>query len=52
MNNCTTIEILEETNIFSVQQGGKKGNNDDYMIGGNKLIELFNSKYIKRIEQW
>lgn len=45
-------KILAKTNLFSVQQGGQEGNNDDYVIGAKKLMELYNSEYVKRIEQW
>tara|TARA_R110002126_G_scaffold131598_1_gene275448 strand:+ start:32 stop:664 length:633 start_codon:yes stop_codon:yes gene_type:complete len=39
--------------IFSHQQGGKKGNNDDYMAGGyRKFQDLINLPFVHDIKKW
>lgn len=42
-----------QTGIFANQQGGKKGNNDDYMVGGPaKFKKLVNLPFVRPISQW
>lgn len=42
----------EFTKFFSIQQGGKYGQNDDFMSSDKKLLKLINSPYVKDIEKW
>jgi hypothetical protein len=45
MRTCQTI--------FCRQQGGKKGNNDDYMVGGyRKFQDLINLPFVHDIKKW
>lgn len=37
---------------FSRQQGGKNGDNDDYISAGKKLKNLINSEYMKDLSEW
>lgn len=47
------IEMINTTDIFSHQQGGKSVNNDDYMVSGQrKIMELINHPLIKDISEW
>lgn len=39
-------------NYFSAQQGGKKGGNDDFICSSQKLIELSNSSYVRKLNEW
>lgn len=44
--------LMESTNLFNVQQGGKDSGNDDYMCSGDKLIKLINLPVVKTMEKW
>ena len=47
------IEMINTTDIFSHQQGGKSVNNDDYMVSGQrKILELINHPLVKDISEW
>lgn len=46
------VKALNKGEYFSRQQGGKHGNNDDYMIAGAKLKKLIESEYMKGISEW
>ena len=54
----TTFDDLLHNNkqifdmYFSIQQGGKNSNNDDYISSGKKLENLLNSEYMKDLSQW
>lgn len=37
---------------FGAQQGGEKADNDDWMSGSKRLVDLLNSKYTIGIEEW
>jgi len=37
---------------FSPQAGGKKADNDDWMSGDKRLVELLNSEYTIGIDEW
>ena len=37
---------------FRPQQGGLKANNDDWICGGKKVIQLLESKYYKELSAW
>ena len=42
-----------KSNIFAHQQGGKKSNNDDYMVTGPaKFKKLISLPFVKPISQW
>lgn len=45
--------MLETTNLFNPQQGGKSLNNDDYMVSGqNKILKLINHPLVNCITAW
>lgn len=43
---------LNTGKYFSHQQGGKKSDNDDYMIASAKIIKLMNSGFMKELKEW
>jgi hypothetical protein len=43
---------LKETCLFTRQQGGKYGDNDDWMCMGKNITEWTKSKYAKNITEW
>ena len=45
-------KLIKQGYYFNHQQGGKHSDNDDFMIGGNKLIELCESKYAHSLSEW
>lgn len=45
-------KIINNKEYFGYQQGGNNAENDDYMSGANKLLNLINSKYARTLEQW
>jgi hypothetical protein len=45
-------DAIKKGHLFSVQQGGKHGGNDDYIISSKKLRELMNSNYMKDLNEW
>jgi hypothetical protein len=56
MEKDTFIELYKDkyefNKYFSVQQGGKHGNNDDFISADKKLNRLINSDYMKDISEW
>ena len=38
--------------MWGIQQGGEKGNNDDYMNGGSKTRKWIDSEFTRDIETW
>ena len=46
------VDCLHETTIFKSQQGGKSGNNDDFMSAGSSPLKWIKSKYAKDISEW
>lgn len=47
------ISCINETDLFSRQQGGKVGNNDDWSIhGGTKVRKWIESEYSRDIKDW
>lgn len=44
--------VLKETKLFSKQQGGKNGTNDDWMCTGKKPVKWIESKYARDISEW
>lgn len=48
----TDFKAILYKKYFSVQQGGQKGNNDDYICSGKKIIELSCSPYVKALSEW
>lgn len=45
-------QALDTSEYFSHQQGGKSGDNDDYMIASGKIVKLMNSGYMKSLSEW
>lgn len=45
-------KIIKNKDYFSHQQGGEHTENDDYISGSNKLINLINSPYARTLDQW
>lgn len=43
---------LNTGEYFSHQQGGKKSDNDDYMIASAKIIKLMKSGFMKELREW
>ena len=44
---------LENNKLFSRQQGGEKGGNDDYMLAGmNKVYRLFDLPFVKEVRNY
>ena len=46
------INCLNETTLFKPQQGGKNGDNDDFMCAGASVIKWIKSGYTKDINEW
>jgi hypothetical protein len=46
------IKCLEEGKYFNPQQGGKKANNDDWLLSGKKLAAFLESEYVKDLTEW
>ena len=46
------INCLNETTYFKHQQGGKNGDNDDFMCSGADVIKWMKSDYTKDISKW
>ena len=46
------IDCLNETKLFKPQQGGKNGNNDDFMCAATNIIKWTKSNYTKDISEW
>lgn len=47
------INMTENTDIFSFQQGGKSVSNDDYMVSGqSKILKLINHDLVRDISEW
>lgn len=46
------INCLNETTFFKRQQGGKEGDNDDFMCAGANVIKWMKSEYTKDIVEW
>ena len=45
--------MKKDSPIFRPQQGGKKGDNDDYMVSGHRKFEaLIKLPFVKPISQW
>ena len=46
------INCLDETTFFKSQQGGKNGDNDDFMCAGANVIKWMKSEYTRDIVEW
>lgn len=46
------IECVEKGLYIKKQQGGKQGDNDDYISTSDDLMKLYYSNYAKTIDQW
>ena len=46
------IDCLNETTLFSRQQGGKDGTNDDFMCSAGDVIKWMKSDYTRDINEW
>jgi len=47
------VTLLQTTDIFSFQQGGKSVANDDYMVSGKKrILKLIDHPLVKDIAEW
>jgi len=46
------IDCLNETTFYKSQQGGKNGNNDDFMSAGSSPLKWMQSKFSKDINEW
>ena len=44
--------INSDKRIFNYQQGGKKGENDDYMIMGTNVMRLIDIGLFRSMETW
>ena len=54
---CTKEDFLTclletKKTMWGIQQGGEKGNNDDYMNGGSKTRKWIDSEFTRDIETW
>ena len=54
---CTKQDFLTclletKKTMWGIQQGGEKGNNDDYMNGGSKTRKWIDSEFTRDIETW
>lgn len=45
-------KALATGEYFSRQQGGKKGDNDDYMISDKRIVKLMNSEFMRELKEW
>ena len=46
------INCLHETTFYKSQQGGKNGNNDDFMSAGSSPLKWIKSDYTQDINAW
>ena len=46
------LEMIKTDDYFTRQQGGVRGENDDRMITGKKLMTLINSRFAKDLSEW
>ena len=47
---CTHLQSTDT--LFSSQQGGQKGGNDDYMCSGAKVKKLIDEEFVKTLDQF
>lgn len=45
-------DMLVTTDFFTPQQGGQKGNNDDYVSSSTKILGLNHCSYTKSLSEW
>jgi hypothetical protein len=52
LTKANFIRCLNDTQLFTNQQGGKKVGNDDFMCSDKKLVVLLNSEYVTFVDTW
>lgn len=46
------LEMIKTNEYFTFQQGGERGENDDRMSTGKRVMTLINSRFAKDLSEW